>query len=98
MEADIRDYGMDYQIPVGFITGSCDWTTPVKFAQEYYDAISAPKKQIHLMAGCGHASHYDLPEEFAAIVKTTPDEYLQSFLPQHPGTNPNRSTDILNLD
>lgn len=77
MEADVRDYGMDYQIPVGFITGSCDWTTPVKFAQDYHDAISAPKKQIHLMAGCGHAPHYDLPEEFVAIVKTMLDEYLQ---------------------
>ena len=77
MEADVRDYGMEYQVPVGFITGSCDWTTPVKYAQDYYDGISAPQKQIHFMAGCGHAPQYDLPEEFAALVKTMLTEYLQ---------------------
>lgn len=77
MEADVRDYGMEYQIPVGFITGSCDWITPVKFAQDYYGGISAPQKQIHLMEGCGHAPHYDLPVEFATIVKAMLQEYLQ---------------------
>ena len=77
MEADVRDYGMEYQVPVGFITGSCDWITPVKYAQDYYDGISAPQKQIHFMAGCGHAPQYDLPEEFATMVKTMLVEYLQ---------------------
>lgn len=77
MEADVRDYGMEYQVPVGFITGSCDWITPVKYAQDYYDGISAPQKQIYFMAGCGHAPQYDLPEEFATMVKTMLEEYLQ---------------------
>ena len=76
-ETDVRDYGMEYAVPVGFITGSCDWTTPVKFAQDYYDGISAPQKQIHLLAGCGHAPHYDLPEKFAATVKAMLKEYLR---------------------
>ena len=39
--------------------------------------ISAPQKQIHLLADCGHAPHYDLPEEFAAIVKAMLKEYLR---------------------
>jgi pimeloyl-ACP methyl ester carboxylesterase len=29
------------------------------------------------MAGCGHAPHYDLPEEFATIVKAMLKEYLR---------------------
>lgn len=77
MEADVRDYGMEYQVPVGFITGACDWTTPVKYAQEYFDGISAPQKQIHFMKGCGHSAHYDLPEEFGTIVKAMLTQYLQ---------------------
>lgn len=77
METDVRDYGMEYGVPVGFITGSCDWTTPVKFARDYFDEISAPQKQFHLMEGCGHAPHYDLPERFAATVKTILEEYLR---------------------
>lgn len=32
MVADVRDYGTEYQVPVGFISGSCDWTTPVKYS------------------------------------------------------------------
>lgn len=76
MIADVRDYGTEYQIPVGFISGSCDWTTPVKYSQDYFDLISAPQKQIHLLDGCGHAPQYDLPEEFCEIVKGMLEEYL----------------------
>lgn len=77
LEADVRDYGTDYKVPVGFITGSCDWTTPVKYAEDYCDLISAPQKQIHIMEGCGHAPQYDLPEEFAKTLRTMLDEYVQ---------------------
>lgn len=68
-KTDVRDYGLEYQVPVGFITGSDDWTTPAKYAQDYYDIIQAPKKQIYLMKGCGHSPQYDSPEEFCEILK-----------------------------
>lgn len=76
MTTDVRDYGLEYQIPVGFVSGSCDWTTPVKYAQEYCDSIQAPQKQFHRLDGCGHAPQYDAPEEFAANLKAM----LQDFL------------------
>lgn len=59
MLADIEDgivgyaYGTEYQVPVGFISGSCDWTTPVKYAEDYYHAITAPKKELQLIDGWG---------------------------------------------
>ena len=77
LEADVRDYGTDYKVPVGFITGSCDWTTPVKYAEDYCELITAPQKQIHIMEGCGHAPQYDLPEEFCTTLRSMLDEYLQ---------------------
>lgn len=64
MEADVRDYGLEYQVPVGFITGSDDWTTPSKYAEDYYNVINAPQKQFSLVEGCGHLPQYDSPEEF----------------------------------
>lgn len=64
MTADVRDYGLEYQVPVGFISGSDDWTTPVKYSEDYYNSISAPKKQFSLIDGCGHSPQYDSPEEF----------------------------------
>lgn len=39
MVADVRGYGMEYQVPVGFISGSDDWTTPVKYSEDYYNTV-----------------------------------------------------------
>ena len=74
--ADVRNYGTQYQIPVGFISGACDWITPVKYAQDYFDLISAPQKQIHLLDGCGHFPQYASPEEFCKILKGTLNTFL----------------------
>jgi pimeloyl-ACP methyl ester carboxylesterase len=69
MVTDVRTYGMVYQMPVGFISGSDDWTTPVKYVQDYYQAVSAPSKEIALIDGCGHSPQYDAPEEFCQALK-----------------------------
>lgn len=76
--ADLRDSGLTYAMPVGFITGRSDWVTPAKYAQDYHDAITAPEKQIALLDGCGHTPHYDAPEEFCQIL----DGMLSGFLAQ----------------
>lgn len=76
-EADVRDYGLEYQVPVGFITGSDDWTTPSKYAEDYYNIINAPKKHFFLAEGCGHAPQYDSPEEFCSILKSMLEEYVK---------------------
>lgn len=77
IETDVRDYGLEYQVPVGFITGSDDWTTPGKYAMDYYNMISAPEKQFALVEGCGHMPQYDSPEEFCDILKDMLDEYVK---------------------
>ncbi len=68
MVTDVRDYGLDYEVPVGFITGSDDWTTPGKYAKEYCELITAPKKQFVQVEDCGHSPQYDDPEEFCEIL------------------------------
>ena len=55
---------------VGFITGSDDWTTPSKYAEDYCNIISTPQKQFSLLEGCGQAPQYDSPEEFCSILKS----------------------------
>lgn len=75
--ADVREYGMGYQVPVGFISGSDDWTTPVKYSKDYYNAVSAPMKDFALIDGCGHSPHYDIPEEFCNELKMMLEEFLQ---------------------
>lgn len=34
MVADVREYGSEYQMPVGFLSGSNDWITPVKYTED----------------------------------------------------------------
>ena len=58
-----------YQMPVLFISGSCDWITPVDLVKEYADRITAPKAELYLVDGCGHSPQGQLPEQFANAVK-----------------------------
>lgn len=67
--ADVSDCGSEYEMPVGFISGSEDWITPVQYSEDYYNAISAPKKSFALIEGCGHSPHYDAPTEFCDLLK-----------------------------
>ena len=69
LETNVYDYGTEYRMPVGFIAGEYDWTTPVKYIEEYYHSISAPQKEIRLLEGCGHTPQEDSPEEFCEILK-----------------------------
>jgi pimeloyl-ACP methyl ester carboxylesterase len=73
---DVRDYGTAYQVPVGILSGDCDWVTPVQCAQDYYNLISAPRKQIRLLDGCGHSPQYDSPEEFSEAIKAMLAEFF----------------------
>ena len=62
---DVYAYGTEYQIPVGFISGSCDWITPVKYTEDYFHTITAPKKEMQLIDGWGHTVPQESPKEFA---------------------------------
>ena len=77
MVTDVRDYGLEYQVPVGFISGSEDWITPVKYSEDFHNAVSAPMKDIALIEGCGHAPQHDSPEEFCDELKEMIEEFLR---------------------
>lgn len=58
-----------YEMPVLFLSGSCDWVCPVGLVEEYADSVSAPVVELRLMEGCGHSPQGQLPEEFALEIK-----------------------------
>ncbi|MBR1797066.1 MAG: alpha/beta hydrolase [Clostridiales bacterium] len=66
---DFYDYTLDYQVPVLFISGSDDWICPSDFVEEYCEDITAPRKKINLMEGCGHSPQGQLPAEFGDLVE-----------------------------
>ena len=63
------EYHDAYQMPVMFISGSCDWICPVGLVEEYMDVMTAPRKELRLIEGCGHSPQGQLPEAFCQEVK-----------------------------
>ena len=66
MEVDLRETQTSYQVPVFFISGSCDWNCAVTDMKDYANMVSG---KYDIIDGCGHYVHNDAPEEFAKIVK-----------------------------
>ncbi len=66
---DVDTLKQEYEMPVYFISGDADWVCPVDSIRAYKDRITAPKKELVTIAGCGHNVQYTDPEEFAEQVK-----------------------------
>lgn len=43
-----------FEVPAVIIAGDCDWITPYGMAREYFDKLSAPKKEFILIEKAGH--------------------------------------------
>ncbi|MBR7081762.1 MAG: alpha/beta hydrolase [Oscillospiraceae bacterium] len=76
MTVDIREYGLEYHVPVGFISGADDWITPVKYSEDYYNSISAPSKDFALIADCGHSPNHDAPTAFCDALEKMLSEIM----------------------
>lgn len=66
MEVDLRESQIQYEVPVFFISGACDYNCAFEDMIAYSDLIGA---KYDLIEGCGHNVQYDDSEEFARIVK-----------------------------
>ena len=71
---NVFDSHENYQMPVFFISGSCDWICPVGLIEEYMEVVTAPRKELYLIEGCGHSPQGQLPEEFCHAVKSFLDQ------------------------
>lgn len=63
------DQSLEYEMPVYFISGSCDWVCPVDSIREYAGDILAEDIRFEMLEGCGHNLQYSSPEEFVRKVK-----------------------------
>lgn len=73
---DVYAYGTEFQVPAGFISGSCDWITPVKYTEDYFNTITAPRKEMRLIDGWGHTVPMENPKEFADTLMQVLDEIM----------------------
>lgn len=65
---DAYEQSMNYEMPVYFISGSCDWICPVASVKEYYEDISAEEKSLNILDGCEHNLQYSSPKEFSLLI------------------------------
>ena len=58
-----------YQMPVLFISGSCDWICPVGLVKDYAEHLNSQEVKLELIEGCGHSPQVQQPEEFCLVIK-----------------------------
>jgi len=64
-----KELGLDFAIPVYFIQGAEDFTSPTELARQYLDSIKAPRKAFVPIEGGGH---------FAVFMKS--DQFLKELV------------------
>lgn len=66
---DLRDLGYAYQMPVCYIMGDMDRTTPYELAREYFDKLDAPGKTWYSIPDAGHFAMLDNVEAWRYILR-----------------------------
>ncbi|HBE76246.1 MAG TPA: alpha/beta hydrolase [Firmicutes bacterium] len=61
---DLRPESAEYEVPIYYILGGNDWQTPYIIAQEYFNQIKAPHKNLFLIPNAGHMTMMDQPYLF----------------------------------
>ena len=57
-----------YEVPVFFLTGTHDYTTPFPLIKQYCDSIQAPFKQIVWFNESAHFPFYEEPKKFDSVM------------------------------
>lgn len=66
---DLRKETKNFEVPVGFISGSEDYNTNVEMVEEYYETVHSPYTSIHILRDCGHFPQVDCPTTFTQALK-----------------------------
>ena len=67
-DIDVRDFGLEFEIPIFIIMGDRDYQTPHTLARAYFEEISAPYKAFFLIEDGGHGAHHDNPAAFNRVL------------------------------
>ena len=64
MSADLPSYGTNFKIPIYFFQGMEDDETPAALAEEYFQEIHSPRKDLVLFEGGGHFAVWSMADRF----------------------------------
>lgn len=65
---NLCEFGNQYEVPVHYITGEHDVSTPIELLQKHYDTIVAPDKSITSIPNTGHLVFFDDPQKFSNVL------------------------------
>jgi pimeloyl-ACP methyl ester carboxylesterase len=65
---DARALGSHIAVPVWFLEGDRDYTTPIPIVRDYFDRLTAPRKQFVVLPGSGHSALLTDPDEIGEIL------------------------------
>jgi len=80
---ELRNYGLEYEMPVLYIFGDKDFRTPHTVAKVFYDEISAPIKDFILISNAGHNVMHDNPTEFNRVLLESLYKHLYNERNKH---------------
>ncbi|MGO4270606.1 alpha/beta hydrolase, partial [Paenibacillus sp. TAF58] len=64
MAFDIRNLGLEFDLPFFIFQGDMDSITPTALAQAYFADIKAPHKEFVLIQNAGHLAAFARTEQF----------------------------------
>lgn len=67
--ADLRQLGLEFEVPIFVIQGTEDDYTPAALSRAYVDALHAPRKEFVPIDGAGHFAIVSRPDEFLNAMK-----------------------------
>jgi len=59
-----KEFGLEFSIPMFFIQGAEDFTTPTALARNYLEAVKAPQKEFVTINGGGHFAVFMHSDQF----------------------------------
>lgn len=59
---NLRTESKEYKVPVYYILGERDWQAPYIIAEDYFEDIKAPNKEIFIIPNAGHFLMMDQPD------------------------------------
>jgi proline iminopeptidase len=68
MEVDLTKTTTKLQVPVYFLLGRHDYTTPFKIAEDYFNLLQAPYKEIIWFENSAHMIPFEEPEKFNEVI------------------------------
>ncbi|MBN1574065.1 MAG: alpha/beta hydrolase [Deltaproteobacteria bacterium] len=68
MKIDFMTEIEEVEVPVYFMIGRHDWNTPFELAEEYFEALKAPKKEFIWFERSAHSPCFEEPERFNRLM------------------------------